>query len=110
MSPLLFNLVADSLIVLLDVGVDKGHIKSVLADLLRPKGISHVQYADDTMIMIDGSERSILKLKLILYYFEWLPGLKNSHKSEVYVFRMERKEKRKDDEYAQLCPWYLKVK
>lgn len=81
MYPLLFNLMADSLSVLLNVGVDKDHIKSVLVDLL-PRGISHVQYADDTMILIDGSERSILNFKLILYCFEWLSGLQNFHKKE----------------------------
>jgi hypothetical protein len=40
------------------------------------KGISHIQYADDTVLMIDGSEQSITDLKLVLYCFEWLFGLK----------------------------------
>jgi hypothetical protein len=58
----------------------------VLPNLI-PGGISHIQYADDTVIMTDGSESSILNLKLILYFFEWMSGLKiNFHKSEVYVF------------------------
>lgn len=44
--------------------------------------------------MIDGSEKSILNLKLILYCFEWLSGLKiNFHKSEVYVFGVQQDEK-----------------
>jgi hypothetical protein len=44
--------------------------------------------------MIDGSERSITNLKLILYYFEWLSGLKiNYHKSEVYVFGVQQGDK-----------------
>lgn len=39
------------------------------------------------MIMLDGSVSSIINLKLILYCFEWLTGLKiNYHKSEVYGF------------------------
>ncbi|KAL5652967.1 hypothetical protein ACJX0J_038425, partial [Zea mays] len=33
----------------------KGHISGVLGDLV-PGGISHIQYADDTVIMIDGSD------------------------------------------------------
>ena len=61
---MLFNLVADALSVLLDVGIAKGHISGVLNDVL-PGGISHIQYADDTVIMIDGSKKSILNLKLI---------------------------------------------
>jgi hypothetical protein len=52
---MLFNLVADALSVLLDVGIAKGHISGVLNDVLRG-GISHIQYTDDTVIMIDGSK------------------------------------------------------
>jgi hypothetical protein len=55
--------------------------------ILIPWGISHIQYADDTIIMTDGSTSSTLTLKLILNCFEWLSGLKiNYHKSKVYVF------------------------
>ena len=44
--------------------------------------------------MIDGSDQSILNLKLILYCFEWLSGLKiNFHKSEVFVFGADQSEK-----------------
>lgn len=63
-------------------------------DDLIPRGISHIQYADDTVIMLDGSENSIRNLKLILYCFEWLIGLKiNFHKSEVFVFGAQQEEK-----------------
>jgi hypothetical protein len=55
LSPLLFNLVADALSVLLDVGVSKGHI-SVVLNYVLPGGISHIHYTDDTVIMIDGSK------------------------------------------------------
>jgi len=62
--------------------------------LANPRGISHIQYADDTVIMIDGSERSISSLKLLLYCFEWLSGLKiNYHKSDVYVFGVDQERK-----------------
>jgi hypothetical protein len=85
--------VADALSVLLDKGVEKGHISGVLGDLV-PGGISHTQYADDTMVMIDGSDMSILNPKLILYYFEWMFGLKiNFHKSEVFVFGAVQQER-----------------
>jgi hypothetical protein len=65
LSPLLFNLVADVLSNLLDKAVQKSHILGVLSHLI-PGGISHIQYADDTVIMVDGSDTSILNLKLIL--------------------------------------------
>lgn len=94
LSPLLFNLVADVLGVLLDKACSKGHIKGVLTHLI-PDGISHVQYVDDTVIMIDGSDLSIRNLKLILYCFEWLTGLKiNFHKSEVFGFGYTQQEKK----------------
>jgi hypothetical protein len=54
LSPPLFNLVADVVSVMLEAGVAKGHITGVLTDLLL-EGISHIQYTDDTVIMIDGS-------------------------------------------------------
>ncbi|RLN23448.1 hypothetical protein C2845_PM07G29970 [Panicum miliaceum] len=93
LSPILFNLVADALSALLDKAVAKKHIVGVL-DYLIQGGISHIQYADDTVIMIDGSDQSILNLKLILYCFEWLSGLKiNFHKSEVFVFGADQNEK-----------------
>jgi hypothetical protein len=44
--------------------------------------------------MPDGSDKSILTLKLILYCFEWLSGLKiNFHKSDVYVFGVDQQQK-----------------
>ena len=58
---------------------------------IAPGGISHIQYADDTVIMIDCSEKSVWNLKLILYCFEWLFGLKiNFHKSDVFVFGVDQ--------------------
>ena len=69
LSPILFNLVADALSALLDKAVAKKHIVGVLSHLIQ-RGISHSQYADGTVIMIDGSYQSILNLKLILYCFE----------------------------------------
>ena len=93
LSPLLFNLVADALSNLFDKAVEKGHLVGAM-DWLIPGGISHIQYADDTVIMIDGAYNSILSLKLILYCFEWLSGLKiNFHKSDVYVFGVDQEQK-----------------
>ena len=49
----------------------------------------------DTVIMIDGSDTSLRNLKLILYYFEWLSGLKiNFHKSDVFVLELSKPSKR----------------
>lgn len=95
LSPLLFNLVAGSLSVLLDKAVNKQLITGVVSHLI-PNGISHIQYADDTVIMVDGSDKSITNLKILLYCFEWLSGLKiNYHKSEVILFGYSEEEKEK---------------
>jgi hypothetical protein len=80
---------------MLHSAIDKGHLSGVLTDLILG-GVSHIQYADDTVIMIDGAEQSIRNLKIILYCFEWLSGLKiNYHKSEVFVFGVCQEEKEK---------------
>jgi hypothetical protein len=54
---------------MLDKAVNKHLIKGVVEHLI-PGGISHVQYANDTVIMIDGSDSSITNLKVLLYCFE----------------------------------------
>jgi hypothetical protein len=93
LSPLLFNLVADSLSAMLDKAVSKHLIRGVVEHLV-PDGISHIQYVDDTVIMIDGSDNSITNLKILLYCFEWLSGLKiNYHKSEVILFGFNQEDK-----------------
>lgn len=47
-----------------------------------------------TLIMIDRADSSITNLKILLYCFEWLSGLKiNYHKSEVILFGYSQEEK-----------------
>jgi hypothetical protein len=60
---------------------------------LIPEGVTHIQYADDTILMIEGDVNSVVNMKFILYCFEWLSGLKiNYHKSEAIFFGMEEEE------------------
>jgi hypothetical protein len=94
LSPILFNLVAGTLSSLMTRTVEKGMLRGVVSHLI-PGGITHIQYADDTILMIDGEESSILYMKFVLYCFEWLFGLKiNYHKSEAYNFGMDDEESR----------------
>lgn len=52
-----------------------------------------LQYADDTVLMIECSDKYILHMKFLLYCFEWISGLKiNYHKSEVFVMGVNRSE------------------
>jgi hypothetical protein len=86
-------MVVDTLAKLMVKAAVQGKIKGVLTHLI-PEGITHIQYADDTILMIEGDDRSILHMKFILYCFEWLSGLKiNYHKSEAFIFGFDEMEK-----------------
>jgi hypothetical protein len=72
---------------------EQGKIRGVMTHLI-PEGITHIQYADDTILMIKGDDELITQIKFILYCFEWLSGLKiNYHKSEPFIFGMETEDK-----------------
>ena len=84
-SPLLFDFIADALARMLSLAMRAGHIKGVVPNLI-PGGVSHLQYADDTILLIQNEEQSIINLKFLLICFELLSGLKiNFAKSEVIV-------------------------
>ena len=86
MRQALFNIAADALNALMVKAKSKGLIHGVVEHLL-PTGITHIQYVDEIILIVDGFDSSILNLKIILYYFEWLFGLKiNFHKSEFFFF------------------------
>ena len=55
-------------------------------------GLTHLQYADDTLLMMGCDNELIRNMKFIIYCFEWMSDLKiNYHKSEVVVFGVEEK-------------------
>ena len=84
-SPLLFNFVADALATLLRKATEAGHIKGVLGHLI-PGRISHLQYADDTLLLFQPDLHSVATIKALLISFELMSGLKiNFSKSEVIV-------------------------
>jgi hypothetical protein len=88
----LFNFVADALAAILDRAKEAGHIHGVVPHLI-PRGVSHLQYADDTMILIQNSQESLTNLKFLLLCFEFLSGMKiNFHKSEVIVMGVDAAE------------------
>jgi hypothetical protein len=77
-SPLLFNLIANALTLILNKSNQAGHIKGVIRHLL-PGGIRHLQYEVDTMIMIQGDDLGIANLKFFLICFEPLsPALRST--------------------------------
>jgi hypothetical protein len=99
LSPLLFNLVADMLTLLISRAKEDGQINGLIPHLVQD-GISILQYADDTILFMDHNIEQAINLKLVLCVFEQLSGLKiNFHKSELFCYG-EAKEYQ--DQYAEL--------
>jgi hypothetical protein len=88
LSPLLFNLVSDALAAMLD-SAKRDSILTGLVPGIFPGGITHLQYADDTVIFIPFDVRQIVATKFLLYCFEEMAGMKiNYHKSEIFTVRL----------------------
>jgi len=86
MSPILFNIVADMLAILIARAKEAGQIEGVIPHLVQD-GLSILQYADDTVIFMSHDVEKAVNMKLILSTFEQLSGLKiNFHKSEIFCF------------------------
>jgi exonuclease III len=92
LSPILFNIVADMLAIMIQRAKADDQISGLIPHLVEG-GISILQYADDTILFMDNDLDKALNMKLILCLFEQLSGLKiNFHKSEIFCFgrAMER--------------------
>nr|XP_023874649.1 uncharacterized protein LOC111987174 [Quercus suber] len=86
LSPLLFVLVMDALGRMLDKAVHEGRMSGFrVGDLEgRSLAVSHLLFADDTLIFCDADLDQILILRMILIWFEVVSGLKiNFGKSEL---------------------------
>ena len=84
--PILFNIVADMLAILIEHAKSEGQIEGVIPHLV-DGGLSILQYADDTILFMEHDIEKGRNLKLILSAFERLSGLKiNFHKSELFCF------------------------
>src|SRR6266540_5233839 len=86
LSPLLFNIVADMLSILIKRAKERGQVGGVVPHLI-DKGLSILQYADDTIIFMENNLEQAHNMKLLLCAFEQASGLKiNFHKSELFCF------------------------
>jgi hypothetical protein len=86
LSPMLFNIVADMLVILIKRAKSDGQIEGVIPHLV-DGGLSILQYADDIVLFMEHDLEKARNLKLILVAFEQLSGLKiNFHKSELFCF------------------------
>jgi hypothetical protein len=85
LSPILFDFMVDSLAAMISKANAAGHVKGVVSHLI-PGGVTHLQFADDTLLLIEPSDLGIANLKLLLLSFENMSGLKiNLSKSEVVI-------------------------
>jgi hypothetical protein len=85
LSPLLFNLVADSLTRMI-LKAQHNDLIFGLIDHLIPKGIAILQYADDTILCLQDVVEKVRNVKLLLYIYEQMSDLKiNFEKSEVVL-------------------------
>jgi hypothetical protein len=92
-SPLLLNAAADILVEILEKAKIFGHISGVVGHHIPGGGITHLQYADHTMIMVEGSELDLVNLKFLLLCFEAMSRLKiNFDKSKVVVMGFDPEE------------------
>jgi hypothetical protein len=85
LSPILFNFVADCLTRMILQVQDSGLIVG-LADHIIPHGVAVLQYADDTIICLKHDMIKARNMKLLLYLYEMMAGLKiNFNKSEIVM-------------------------
>jgi hypothetical protein len=86
LSPVLFNIVADILVVMIERAKSEGHIEGFISHLVDGV-LSILQYADDTVLFMDHDIEKARNVKLNLSVFEHLSGLNiNFHKSELFCF------------------------
>ncbi|KAK1300345.1 hypothetical protein QJS10_CPB13g01076 [Acorus calamus] len=90
LSPLLFVVVTNVFSRMMKMAENEGWINGLRCS---PGGssISHVQYADDTIILCEAEEDSIRGVQLICRVFELLSGLRiNFHKSAMLGIHVDR--------------------
>jgi hypothetical protein len=82
-APFLFNMAANSLSKMIE-NAQRNSLFKGLADNLVENGVAILQYADDTILLIQDDFDGARNLKLLLYIFEVMPGMKiNFEKSEI---------------------------
>jgi hypothetical protein len=105
LSPMLFNIVADMLAIMIKSAKNDGLIEGVIPHLV-DEGLSILQYADDTILFMEHDLEKAQNLKLVLSAFEQLSGLKiNFHKSELFCFGevINEFDAYTSDVYARVC-------
>ena len=85
LSPILFHLAADCLARMVRKA-QRENLITGLADNLIPGGVILLQYADDTIVCLQNDMTKARNMKLLLYFYEMMSGLKiNFSKSEIIM-------------------------
>jgi hypothetical protein len=74
-SPILFNIVAGMLVIMIERAKDNGQFEGVVPHLV-DGGLSILQYADDTIVFMEHDSDKAVNMKLIPSAFEQLSGLR----------------------------------
>jgi hypothetical protein len=83
---MLFYSAVDALAEILEKGKIVGHIFGVVGHLIPGGGVTHLYCANDTMMMVEGSDMDIINLKFLLLCFEEMSGLRiNFDKSNMVI-------------------------
>ena len=89
LSPFLFVIVAEALSRMVAEAEKQNLIKGFRVNRTAPS-ISHLQFADDTLIFCEANEDQIRNVKVSLICFEAVSGLKiNFYNSELIGIRVE---------------------
>ena len=75
LSPILFNIIADMLAILIQRAKEDGQVGGLIPHLVEG-GVSILQYADDTILCMEHDLQKAVNMKLILRMFKQLSGLK----------------------------------
>jgi hypothetical protein len=85
LSPFLFNIAADTLAKMISLAQRNKLFKGLVPEYIE-NGVAVLQYADDTILCIQDDIIQAANLKLLLYLYEDMSGLKiNFSKSEVIM-------------------------
>jgi hypothetical protein len=89
LSPLLFNIVADMLALLIARAKDNGQVEGVIPHLV-DNGLSILLYAYGTVIFMSHDMEKAINMKFLLCVFEQLSGLKINFQVKSFALVKQR--------------------
>jgi hypothetical protein len=110
LSPLLFNLAADCLAKMVHLAQENNLIKGLIPNII-PKGVAILQYADDTILCMDDEVETMTNMKILLYIYEKMSGLKiNFGKSEIIMVSLDEQKTLLFSELINCATWSWPIK